>query len=239
MSGGSPPSTEQARILAEFARRDREVAGELYAPWNAAQQLALAERRLLAAQLLQRAGVFPQPGDACLELGCGRLGWLADLLGWGLTSADLHAIELDPQRAAWVQQALPGVEVMVGDAARLPWPAASFRLVIASTVFTSVLDPALRQQIAAEIVRVLTPGGAFLFYDFKVQNPRNPNVRKIRRRELRALFPELTGEVRSLTLAPPLARQLAPLSRPLAGVLAALPFLRTHLLAVLIRPGKS
>lgn len=232
-------TSEKQRIVDEMARRRREVNAELYAPWNAAQQLALAERRLHAARMLRDAGVFPQAGDRCLEIGYGTLGWLGELLGWGLRTADLHGIELDSERALVARRALPDADLRQGDAAQMPWRDGTFKLVIASTVFTSVLDDPLRRALAGEIDRVLAPGGAFLFYDFRFDNPRNPNVRKVSRRELRRLFPRLSGTIRSLTLAPPIARRVAPISWSLAVALAALPFLRSHLLAVLVKPAQS
>jgi hypothetical protein len=89
--------------------------------------------------------------------------------------------------------------------------------------------------VAADITRVLAPGGALLWYDFAVNNPRNPNVRRVGRKELQGLFPELRGSIRSVTLAPPLVRLVAPKSWLLATALEAFPFLRTHLLAVLLK----
>jgi ubiquinone/menaquinone biosynthesis C-methylase UbiE len=123
----------------------------------------------------------------------------------------------------------------VGDAGRLPWADGSFRLVISSTVFTSILADAVRERVAREIVRVLAPGGALLWYDFAVNNPSNRNVRKVSRAELRRLFPELSGKVKSVTLAPPLSRLISPRSWIVATLLEAVPLLRTHLLAVLVK----
>jgi len=133
------------------------------------------------------------------------------------------------------REAFPSADLRVGDASRLPWPDATFRLVVASTTFSSILDPVLRRLVAAEAVRVLAPGGALLWYDLKVDNPRNPNVRGVGRRELAELFPELAGPVRSAALAPPIARAVAPASWLLADFLEAFPFLRTHLIAVLVK----
>jgi hypothetical protein len=98
-----------------------------------------------------------------------------------------------------------------------------------------VLDKGVRRLIANQICRVLAPGGVLLWYDFAINNPRNVNVRKITRKEVAALFPELRGQIKSVTLAPPLTRLVAPRSRALANVLEAIPFLRTHLLAVLMK----
>jgi ubiquinone/menaquinone biosynthesis C-methylase UbiE len=185
--------------------------------------------------MLHDAGVFPEVGDQCLEIGFGTLGWLGTLMSWGLRETDLHGIELDAARATKAHEALPTADLRIGDATKLPWEVGSFHLVVASTVFTSVLDVRVRGLIADEIMRVLAPGGALLWYDFAANNPRNPNVRKVNRKELRELFPRLSGEVKSITLAPPLARFVAPKSWVLATMLEGIPFLRTHLIAVLIK----
>jgi ubiquinone/menaquinone biosynthesis C-methylase UbiE len=228
-------AAEQARILAEYRRREREIDADLYAPWQAATSFMRAGRSRLAARMLKDAGVFPAPGDPCLEIGYGSLGWLGELVAWGVREASLHGIELDPTRARRAAEILPGADLRVGDATRMPWATASFRLVIASTVFSSILDAAVREAVAVEVLRVLAPGGAVLWYDMAVNNPRNRNVRGIGRRELSTLFPALRGKIRSVTLAPPLARWSAPRSWILAEVLEAIPLLRTHILGVLVK----
>jgi SAM-dependent methyltransferase len=226
---------ENQRILAEYRRREREVPPSLYALWQPAVLFARTGRNRLAARLLARAGVFPRAGDPCLEVGYGSLGWLGELISWGVRETDLHGIELDPVRARQAREILPSADLRVGDAGKMPWADGSFRLVIASTVMTSILDPSVRRRVAEEISRVLAPGGSLLWYDFAVNNPRNPNVRRVRRRELHFLFPRLRGEVRSVTLAPPLARWIAPLSWVGATLLESMPLFRTHLLGVLVK----
>ena len=231
-------AAEQERILAEFRRREAEVDHDVYAAWNPPAIHNRAGRTRRAARLLARCGVFPKRGDACCEIGYGTLGWLAELLAWGLAQSDLHGIELDPTRAGVAQEAFPSADLRVGDASQLPWPDGSFRLVIASTTFSSILDPGLRRLVAGEVERVLARGGALLWYDLRMNNPRNPHVRRVGRRELAALFPNLSGPVTSAALAPPLARAVAPTSWLLADALEAVPFLRTHLLAVLVKGEK-
>ena len=121
----------------------------------------------------------------------------------------------------------------------MPWQDGFFRLIIVSTVFTSILDDGVRRLLAREIVRVLAPGGALLWYDFAYNNPKNPNVRGIKPKEVRELFPELHGPMKRVTLAPPIARAVAPRSFLLATLLEAIPFLRTHVLAVLVKADRE
>ena len=226
---------ERHRIISEYGRRARDLHPDLYARWQPAELLALNEVRRNAAMMLRKAGVFPRPGDSCLEVGYGTRGWLATMLDWGVRARDLHGIELNAALAGQAQELLPVADLRVGDAAELPWEDNTFRLVIASTVFTSILDLNVRQMVAQEITRVLTPGGALLWYDFVFNNPRNPNVKKVSRKELKQLFPRLNGKIKSVELAPPLARLVAPRSWTLASLLQAIPLLRTHLVAVLVK----
>jgi SAM-dependent methyltransferase len=227
--------SERQRINAEYRRRAKEINSDRYSPWQPAEIFWRTGRKALAAEMLNEAGVFPQTGDTCLEVGCGTVGWLADLISWGVRERDLHGIDIDALRITRAKEILPAADFRVEDAARLPWDNDTFSLVISSTLFTSVLDPRVRCLIAGEIVRVLAPGGALLWYDFAYNNPANPNVRGVSRTEIRNLFPQLVGTIRSVTLAPPLARLIAPRSRTLATLLETIPFLRTHLLAVLIK----
>lgn len=226
---------ERRRIEKEFRRRAEEIDHERYSPSNPAELFMRNERKRVAARMLQAARRFPQSGDKCLEVGCGAGGWLPDLLSWGLNQADLHGIDLDPDRIARAREALPAAEFRVDDASHLPYTDGAFKLVVVSTVFTSILDESVRTLVANEIVRVLAPHGTMLWYDFAYNNPRNQNVRGIKRNEIRRLFPELDGRIRSITLAPPLARAIVPRSWPLATLLEAIPVLRTHFMAVLTK----
>jgi SAM-dependent methyltransferase len=226
---------EKNRIEVEYRRREAEIDADLYAPWQPAENFILAERKALAAFLLKKAGKFPQADDKCLEIGYGRLGWLADLISWGLRENDLHGIELDAKRAAQAQAALPNADLRVGNAVKLPWEDESFNLVVVSTVFSSVLNLEIRHLMAGEINRILVNGGVLVWYDLAVNNPKNPNVKGIKRLDLMKLFPKLKGTIKSVTLAPPIARLVVPKSFTLAAILNTLPFLRTHLLAVLIK----
>ncbi len=226
---------EKNRIEAEYRRRETEIEADLYAPWQPSESFMVSERKNTAAVLLHKAGKFPQGGDQCLEIGYGKLGWLADSLSWGLCVRDLHGIELDEKRAQIAQIALPEADLRIGDATALPWEPGYFKVVVVSTVFSSILDFTVRKLIAEEIKRVLVPGGVLLWYDLAIDNPRNQNVRGINAKELKNLFMNFDGKIKSITLAPPIARLIVPRSLTLATLLSAFPMLRTHLLAVLVK----
>lgn len=223
---------------AATGERTPEVPGipERYAPWQAAESLIREERRRVAAVELHRCRAFPERGTPCLEVGVGAGGWFPDLLSWGMAGADLHGIDIDVARLDVTRQGYPGSALEAASADRIPWPDQRFGLVVASTVFTSILDETRRKAVAGEIVRVLRPGGALVWYDFAVPSYGNQLVRPVPRAELVALFPTLKATVRRVTLAPPLARAIAGRSWTLATILNAVPLLCTHLLGVLVKP---
>jgi SAM-dependent methyltransferase len=225
-------ATERQRILAMYQQREEAKVGKR--PWESAAVFKDCEKRLNAAVMLHAAGVFPKPGDQCLEVGFGTLGWLGELINWGVRETDLHGIELHPGRVEQARQILPLADLQIGEATKLPWESNTFALVVVSTVFSSILDARVCGLVAKEITRVLKPGGALLWYDAAF-DPRGPGRRRIGRKELLQHFPNLHGRIRSVTLLPPLARFLVPKSWTLATCLAALPFLRSHLLAVLLK----
>jgi len=230
---------EAARILEEYRRRAREIDQDRYSIWQPDVAFTISARTNCAVKLLHRMNVLPSADTPCLEVGFGTLGWLGFLVSWGVRETSLHGMELDPTRAEAAKAVLPMADLRVGDACEMPWRDGFFRLVIASTVFTSILDNGVRRLLAREIVRVLAPGGALLWYDFVYNNPRNPSVRGIKPKEVRELFPELRGPMKRVTLAPPIARAVAPRSLLLASILDAMPFLRTHVLAVLVKQAEE
>jgi SAM-dependent methyltransferase len=230
---------ELNRIRAEYARRaqDPRLQGR-YSLFRRDVQFVVHTRERAILRMLRQAGFEPLNCHDVLDLGCGAGGELPDLLRWGADPARLVGCDLLPERVLAARERLPaGTLLAVADGGDLPYPSARFDLVLQFTVFTSVLDPALRQRIAGEMWRVLRPGGAVLWYDFRYAGP-NPAVRPIHPREVRTLFPQGELTAQRVTLAPPLARRMAGWSWLLCELMGALPWLRTHDL-ILIRKGEA
>jgi hypothetical protein len=64
-------------------------------------------------------------------------------------------------------------------------------------------------------------------------------VRGLKRQHINQLFPGYSGHWQTITLLPPLARRLSLLTPWLYPILATLPPLRTHYLALLHPPTKA
>jgi len=204
---------------------------------NAGNRAILAERRAATRAALADRGLLPLAGRPVLEVGSGTGGELAWLLELGARPADLVGVDLLPDRVAEARIEHPDLRFEVADGQRLPFPAAAFDLVLALTLFSSILEPARRSTVSAEMCRVLRPGGAILWYDVRMGNPGNPNLLAMPHGELERLFPTLKVRARSITVAPPLARRLGALAGVLYPVLAAIPALRSHLLATIQERG--
>lgn len=228
--------TETERIARAY-RELEATAGSRYDPRNRGNQMVLAERRRAEKDLLDRAGWVPLGERRVLDVGCGTGSELAWMLELGASPARLAGVDLLPDRVAAARQAYPQIDFRQGNAEHLDFVDASIDLVMAFTVFSSILDAAMASNVAAEIQRVMRPGGALLWYDFRYDNPANRNVRGVGARRVRELFPKLEGKLHSLTVLPPLVRRLGPLAPVAYQVLAIAPPLRSHLCGLLRKPA--
>jgi SAM-dependent methyltransferase len=218
------------------SRYGRRGAPERYSFLQPDVWQSVQERQRAMLAFFASAGWRTLGDKHAVEVGCGAGGNLLELLRLGFAPERLIGIELLPDRVARARHGLPtAVRVIEGDASAAPVEAGSQQLVLQSTVFSSVLADEARRSLAAAMWRWVAPGGAVLWYDFTVDNPRNADVRGVPLRELRALFPQADIMVRRITLAPPLARATCRLHPRLYPVLNALPLLRTHVLAWLAK----
>jgi ubiquinone/menaquinone biosynthesis C-methylase UbiE len=242
MSGPTPqpsPSCagarERARIAGYYQRREAAGVARRYSLFQRGSLFRMQrfERDVLAA--LARHRLTDLGGYRVLDVGCGDAGFLRRLVSWGADPTKLAGVDLLEDRVAAARRIAPCLDVRQADASALPFDDASFDLVFQLTVFTSILDDAMRQAVAREMARVLRPGGHVVSYDFRVARDRR-NTRPLRAAELIALFPGFTADARRVTLVPPLARALAGRSWILCELLEAIPLLRTHELVVLGKP---
>ena len=238
-----PALTEADRIRHEYARRARELPADFYALTRPANLFADQQKTRRLLQLLGNEDLLPLERLEILDVGCGD-GWqLQQFEHWGARPEKLAGVDLIESRVNRARARFAGCapgsgpRLQAGDASNLPWPSASFDVTYQGTVFSSVLDPDMKRAMAREIVRVLRPGGTLIWYDFFFDNPANPAVRGIGAHEIRALFADCTVRLQRVTLAPPLARRLVPVTWIGSVLLERMALLNTHYLGVIRKPS--
>jgi len=198
---------------------------------------AMQERQRATLRLFAALGWHDLGARRAVEVGCGAGGNLLELLRFGFRPEHLAGIELRPERLAHARGILPeAVRLVAGDAVDAHIEPGSQDLVLQFTVFSSLLDDATQAHLAAAMWRWVKPGGGVLWYDFTMNNPRNPDVRGLPLASVRALFPGAAVRACRVTLAPPLARAVTRAHPALYGCFNALPILRTHVLCWLAKP---
>ena len=165
-----------------------------------------------------------------------------------------------PNRVCAGKIRYPALRLIQADAGHLPFASESFGLAMQFMCLSSVLDPELRDCIADEMWRILAPGGLILSYDLRpsplparavnfiahhllpMAADTGPSgatpIKPLKIRELKALYPSGRMRASSLSLSLNLAG-VARLSHTLAHLLACVPALRSHYLAVIRKPLRA
>ena len=228
--------SDETRSVAE--RYARRAGAERYSALQPDVMQLLQERQRALLRHFAEQGVSDLPALRLTEVGCGAGGNLLELLRLGFAPEHLTGLELLPERHAQARHVLPqATRVWLGDATLAPVEPASQDLVLQSTVFSSLLDDTFQQHLADTMWSWLKPGGAAIWYDFTVNNPRNADVRGVPMSRVRTLFPHAHITHRRVTLAPPLARAVCRVHPALYGLFNSLPLLRTHVLAWVAKPA--
>jgi arsenite methyltransferase len=113
------------------------------------------------------------PGERVLDLGSGA-GTdslvAAQMVGerGSVTGIDMTPEMLTKARTAAAEMGAANAEFVEGEAERLPFPDASFDVVISNGVIDLIPD---KDAVFAELYRVLVPGGRMQIADVTIQNP--------------------------------------------------------------------
>jgi ubiquinone/menaquinone biosynthesis C-methylase UbiE len=129
--------------------------------------VTLGRERAFREKMLRLARL--EPGESVLDVGCGT-GTLAIAAKQQVgTTGTVYGVDASPEMIARAEKKArkAGVKVVFKNAfaQSLPFPDAQFDVVL-TTVMLHHLSQTARQELAVEILRVLTPGGRVLAIDF-------------------------------------------------------------------------
>lgn len=158
-------------IFDGVADRYSETIDESLGRFGASHDFFTRHKARLIARLLADRGRDPAGMDL-LDVGCG-IGQIHDLIGptfRSVTGVDVSSASIEQAQARF-----PDHSYLAYDGGRLPFGGAAFDMTMAICVFHHV-PPAQWQALAADMLRVLRPGGLALVIE---HNPWNPVTRRI------------------------------------------------------------
>lgn len=213
--------------------------GRMYSLFNRGELFMSQQLERSLITLLRRHSINSIGDKKILEVGCGT-GWpLRRLVNYGAKPANLSGIDLLKGAVKESSKLSPNIAFMCGNAQKLPFRSGSYDMVMQFTMFTSILDAGIKRSAAQEMLRVLKEDGLILWYDFYLNSPGNADVKGIGKTEITMLFPGCFFDFNKVTLAPPIARTLAPHSFLACYLLEKIPLLRTHYLVAIKKRGSD
>jgi ubiquinone/menaquinone biosynthesis C-methylase UbiE len=218
------------RLRSEYSDRDRRLKNsDIYSSFNKGNLFIIQQRHREISRLLSRNTTNKLSEANILELGCGRGGVIIELLHMGALNKNFIGVDLLIDKLKEARLQLPEIPLFNADGQNLPFSNSTFDIVLQFTAFSSILDEQIKRNMATEMLRVLKIKGVILWYDFWL-NPTNKQTKGIRKQEIRSLFPGCTYDFHKITLAPPIARRLVPVSWILCMILEKLKIFNTHYL---------
>jgi ubiquinone/menaquinone biosynthesis C-methylase UbiE len=188
---GIPPSSDRQDLLAN--------------PETLFQSFA-SDRAMI--RVLRAAGI--EPADAkVLDVGCGDGTSLGKLLPLRFRSANLHGIDVLPERIDAASSRYPGMTFSVDDASAMSYEPETFDLAMAAGMLIQLSDD-VASTAARDMLRVTKRSGLLLVLDWRYGKPGHVAVN---RRRIDKLF--AVGRATSVVatangpLVPPIGRRLS------------------------------
>lgn len=223
---------EVERIKSVYCQRRRKTESTYSCLFSQQREREIKE-------VLRREGIASLPTKTILDVGCGSGATLSYFLRDGVRPENLYGIDLLPERIEEAKRLYSGIYFTCGNAEELAYPDKFFDIITQSTTFTSILDTKMRKGIATEMLRVLKANGVIIWHDYRFDNPFNPDVKGIGKKEIENLFRDCQFDFRLMNLNPLIARPLSKFSWRLCKILEKIPILKTHWLVTIKKANLS
>lgn len=206
--------------------------------FNEGNLFIIHSKELNAIRILKNLKIGSLENKKILEVGCGRAFELRNFLRYGAKPQNLFGIDLKLKRMQEARSMNPIINYNASSVQNLPFKENTFDIVLAFTLFSSILNKDCRIKAANEMLRVLKNDGTILFYDLFIRKPKNKNVVGINKREIKELFLGCSFYFKKITLIAPLARIIPSFLLTFYYLFEKLWFLNTHYL-VAIKKSKD
>ncbi len=135
------PMNEVQRIKEAYSKRKNKNRGK-YSHFFSRQ------RESEIKEAIRKAGIISLSRKKILDVGCGNGTVLSYFLKENVPQENLYGIDLLSDRIAEAKRLYRGISFTCGNAARLPYPDEYFEIITQATMFTAILDPTMKKQIA-------------------------------------------------------------------------------------------
>jgi len=226
------------RMRNAYSKRDAVGKKRLYAWYRDEVKQQEASKLFVFSSFIYKAFGEDLSNIRVVDVGCGKGEFLRALIEWGASPSKIIGTEFLEDRLEIARMRSPSaIDYHLGGLDFLEQ--SGIDLAVTNTVFSSILDAEDRQELAQEMWRIVAPGGWIMVFDFRYNNPSNPDVHKVTKSELQQLWNGSRHQYTTLLLAPPLARKIIPISPLFGEILAKLfPFLRSHFVYMVQKPFK-
>lgn len=136
-----------------------------WAPFDEVEAAYRSRQALAMATLMRKAGLRDLSGLRILDVGCGRGRQLRSFIDMGADASSLDGIDIHEPSISVARSLSPQLTFATFNGWEIPYPDKSFSLVTQHVVFSSIALVELRERLAAEMVRVLRPGGYVFWWD--------------------------------------------------------------------------
>ena len=165
-----------------------------------------------------------------LDVGCASGQKLKILTQLGFDKSNIYGIDIRKESIKKAILKSPESHFSMMDARKILYSNDKFDFINVFTLFSSVISQNNRRKVVKEISRVLKPKGYIIYYDLRYNNPLNTNTKSMTEKNINSLFSGFDIEKKSITLLPPLARNLGRFTSFFYPIFSKISFLNTHFL---------
>lgn len=229
---------ETGRIKKEYSIQT--VKPGIWTLFNGFVLFIFQQRERVLLSMLKKHGLNDLSNVKILDVGCGTGAEMANMVRYGAGPSNLYGIDLLDFRIKEGRIKYPNMNFETGNAEKLPYPDAFFDIVIQFTVFSSIFDDTMQENISKEMLRVVRSGGNIIWYDGEASRLNHPKFRPISAERMTGLFPGCLIDRTKVTLGFSHGRvnNLLKISWALTTLLEGIKIFNTHCLAVIKKPEK-